>query len=135
MAEITLAVIGFAGNIANNLLHFINRVRNCSREIRTLLQIVLNVQRDTERVRQAAAELSLQPNASTLASELLLALESLEGPLRNLNQRLGDLHRGQPTPFILAYRYEACRNELEAFQRQIALGYHSLQLFLLLARQ
>jgi len=131
IAGLSLAVIGAAGNIAKNLYIFINRVENCSNVIHALLQIVRDVERDTERVKRTAAELSRWPNASILVSELHNALEYLERPLKAFEQRLGDLYEGQPTQLgllILACKYEACRDELEAFQRQIDNGYRSLLL-------
>jgi hypothetical protein len=139
MAEIAgpvLAVLGIAGKIAKNLYLFIKKVENCSHLIRGLHQLVQGVERDTERVKRVAEELSRQPNASIVASELLDALESLERPLKDFDQRLGDLHQGKPTrlgSLILTYKYEACRDELEAFQRQIDHGYRSLLLALSLA--
>jgi hypothetical protein len=136
VAGFSLAIVGSAAKIAKNLYVFINKVETCPHIIRALHQILQLVQRDVEQVRWATAELSRRPNASTLASKLLAALEFLEKPLDDFDQKLGSLHKGKPTRLgrlILACKYEACQGELETFLRLINSGYNSLQLTLKLA--
>jgi hypothetical protein len=135
MAEIGALVAGLsiAAKIAENLYIFKRKAKNCSSVIEGLLQIVQNVERDRDLVRRTVADLNTRPDAATVGSDLLNALESLERPLNDLNQRLRDLNAREPTQlsrFVLSYKYEACRDELEVFQRQIDNGYRSLHLAL-----